>query len=152
MTTVLRKVGERELHAISLVTEAADTPLPPFMGREATPSTSDLRNAIIAGRVWVLAVPGRIDGYLLAYARAREFVVEAMVVDRKAANQGVGDRLLTGAEFLARQQRCQRILLNITTRIEQVLSRNRHAGYAPLRDQAEREGLRDYWVKALKAH
>ncbi|MEM9268369.1 MAG: GNAT family N-acetyltransferase [Pseudomonadota bacterium] len=152
MAAVLRKVREGELHAISMVAEATDAPIPPFMGAEIKPSTADLRKAIIGGRIWVLAVPGRIDGYVLAYVRARELVVDALVVDKKASNQGVGQKLLMGTEVLARQKRCVAVLVRVTARIEAVISRVHDSGYRLLRRQADTGGEHSYYVKPLKAH
>lgn len=113
---------------LAQIARAAYAPYVPLIGREPPPMLQDFPADIAAGRCWVAGDPP--VGYVVAYPREHDWMLENVAVAPEAQGSGLGRILVRYAEVMAKAAGARAVVLYTNTK----MARNREIypslGYA----------------------
>ena len=133
---VIRQAASTDLSGILACVRAAYAPYIPRIGREPAPMHADYSRLVARGEVWVLDLAGTIAGVLVLVPEPAALLIENVAVHPRYQGRGLGGRLLTFAEDMARTTLKSRLRLYTNETMAENLSMYRHLGY---QEEARRE-------------
>ena len=130
--------------------EAAYARYVPQIGRRPAPMDADFPAQIAAGQVSVAEdVQGQLQGYIVCVPMGDHMLLESGAVHPRAAGQGLGRRLITHCEALARAQGLAEVRLYTNAKMTGNLRLYPHLGYLETGRRRENGFDRVYFAKVL---
>ncbi len=96
----IRLARPEDVPRLSAIARGAYAPYVPLIGREPPPMLQEFASDIAAGKCWVAGDP--VLGYVVAYPREADWMLENVAVAPEAQGTGLGRVLVAHAEALAR--------------------------------------------------
>jgi ribosomal protein S18 acetylase RimI-like enzyme len=125
----LRQARPCDLRAVVELTRRAYAPYEALLGRPATPVTEDYEPRIAKGEVWLLEDAGELVGLLVLEDEGVRSLVFSVAVAPERRGAGIGRKLLTFAEEIARKRGHRTIALYANARWERNIRIYARFGY-----------------------
>ena len=139
MITV-RPAAATDVAALCVVARAAYDRYVHRIGRAPAPMTADYARAVRSGHAWVAVEHGEVAGFAVLVAQPGHLLLENVAVLPAAQGRGVGARLMTLAEDLARGLHLSEIRLYTNEAMTENLSYYPRHGYVETH-RAEQDGF-----------
>lgn len=149
-TPGIRAAKAGDVPAITRCAEHAYAKYVGRIGKKPMPMIQDFGKAVAEGIVWVAEVDNAFAGYLIAYEKTPGSLhVENVAVPPEQQGKGLGKRLLSFAEALARTRGLPRIDLYTNEKMTENLSVYPRLGFVEVDRREEHGFARVYYEKRL---
>lgn len=148
MTTGIRPARRDEAPALRRIAEKAYAPFVPIIGREPPSMLQDFAADIAAGRCWVTGEAP--TGYVVAYAKDSDWLIENVAVAPEAQGVGLGRALMAFAESEGRVRGHARAVLYTNAAMTRNLTFYPALGYVEIWRRTEHGLDRVYFSKRLE--
>jgi GNAT superfamily N-acetyltransferase len=145
----LRRAVVADAAAIRELTRTAYAKWVPLIGREPKPMTADYAAALAHHRVDLLHVDGSLAALIETIREADHLLVENVAVLPAFQGRGLGRRLMTHAEDLARTEGLGEIRLYTNQRFAENVALYRRLGYVVDREEDVGVGVAVHMSKRL---
>ena len=132
---LLREAETSDAAAIRALTREAYAKWVPVIGREPLPMTADYERAVREHRFDLLFAAERLVALIETDVRDDHVLIVNVAVAPDLQGQGLGRRMLTHAEALARIENLREVRLYTNARFEADIAIYRRLGYAVFREE-----------------
>ena len=140
----IRKAGPGDLQTVNDLTRRAYEHYVPIIGGEPMPMLEDYAPRIAAGEVWLLEDRGAVAGLIVLEDRDDALLIYSVAIEPERQGTGLGQRLLSFAEDVARRRGLRKVALFTNARMERNIGIYRRFGF--IETQRREHPSRAGWV------
>jgi ribosomal protein S18 acetylase RimI-like enzyme len=130
---LIRRAAEGDVARIVAIARAAYIKYVPRIGREPPPMLADFAAEIALGHVVVLEITGRVEGYLISWAKMEAYFIDNIAVDPAHQGFGLGRQLIEYAMHEAKRHNLSAIQLYTNSTMTENLAMYAHMGFVETR-------------------
>jgi ribosomal protein S18 acetylase RimI-like enzyme len=146
----IRSATAEDVARIGAIARAAYIKYVPRIGREPAPMTTDYGAEVVARRVVVIEVAGKVSGYMVAWPEPDSYIVDNIAVDPECQGVGLGRRLIEHAAAEAGRLRLPALRLYTNVMMVENLSMYAHLGFVETHRAFEKGFHRAYMRRSLR--
>jgi ribosomal protein S18 acetylase RimI-like enzyme len=145
----IRKGESRDLDAIKICIDEAYVSYIPRIGKRPASMDVDFRPLIDDGSVWVIELDRAVVGLMVLMEMPGAFEIRSVAVRPAHQGQGLGRKLMSHAEILARQTGRLTLRLYTNAKIPELVTYYSKLGYREGERRQDQGYERVFMVKAL---
>jgi GNAT superfamily N-acetyltransferase len=148
---IIRKGELFDIDAVKSCIEEAYASYTPRIGKRPASMDTDFKPLLSEGHVWILEVDRAIVGLMVLIEEPDSFEIRSVAVLRSHQRRGLGRRLMSHAEKLARETGRSTLRLYTNAKIPELVTYYAALGYSEEARKQDRGYDRVFMVKSLRS-